>query len=199
MKNKTLIITIVILIIAMSSKAQVTGKFTDSRDGKTYKTVQIGTQTWMAENLAYKTSSGCWAYNNDQSNVSTYGYLYNWEAAKNVCPSGWHLPTKTEWVTLINYLGGENIAGGKLKSTKFWKSPNTEASNSSNFSANPGGGRDKSGSFGFIGFGGIWWSSTDNKSGYAWDFRLACESGSAYMTDGNNVNGGFSVRCVKDN
>ena len=76
--------------------------FTDSRDKHVYKWVKIGTQTWMAENLAYKADRGCWAYNNKKSNVKTYGYLYNWETAKKVCPSGWHLPTDTEWTTMIN-------------------------------------------------------------------------------------------------
>ena len=84
----------------------------------------------MAENLAYKASSGCWAYNNDQNNVAKYGYLYNWETAKVVCPAGWHLPTNDEWTTLENYLGGEAVAGNKLKSATGW-----DGTNESGFSA----------------------------------------------------------------
>ena len=86
--------TIVILNIAISSTGQVNGTFKDPRDGKIYKTLLIGTQTWMAENLAWKTESGCFAYDNNESNVKTYGYLYNWETATKACPSGWHLPSK---------------------------------------------------------------------------------------------------------
>ncbi|MCX6239245.1 MAG: hypothetical protein NTY07_17080 [Bacteroidia bacterium] len=104
MKNKSLLMTIAILIIAISSAAQKTSTFTDTRDGKTYKTVKIGTQTWMAENLAYKAESECWAYNNDTSNVKTYGYLYEWGVAKNVCPSGWHLPSSDDTSTLTGTL-----------------------------------------------------------------------------------------------
>ena len=82
-----------------------TGTFVDSRDGKTYKTTKIGTQWWMAENLAYNVGDGCWAYNNDESNVATYGRLYIWEAAQAACPSGWHLPSENEWKQLEMAIG----------------------------------------------------------------------------------------------
>ena len=93
-----------------------TGTFTDSRDGKTYKYVTIGKQVWMAENLAYAPSSGnYWAYHNNSSNVAKYGYLYDWQTSKNVCPTGWHLPTDEEWQELIDFAGGKDDAGTKLK------------------------------------------------------------------------------------
>ena len=101
---------------------QAVGKpktFTDLRDGKTYKTVKIGTQTWMAENLAYKAINGCWAYNNDENNISKYGLLYNNETAIIACPSGWHLPSEKELEILINYLGGADVACSKLNDAGF--------------------------------------------------------------------------------
>lgn len=159
------------LIIAISSVAQEKGTFTDSRDGKKYKTVKIGTQTWMAENLAFKADSGCWAYDNNQNNVATYGYLYDAETAIIACPSGWHLPSDAELTTLINYLGGEDVAGYKLKETgtSHWKSTEKEIfptravmTNESGFTALPGGSRTYYGYFRELGTTGIWWSSTEH-------------------------------------
>ena len=172
--------------------------FIDSRDGKTYNTVKIGTQTWMAENLNYKTSDS-WCYDNNSSNCNTYGRLYTWEAALNACPSGWHLPTDAEWITLTNYLGGEDVAGGKLKSTTGWDSPNTGATNSSGFLALPSGacgGND--GSFSSVGHHGYWWSSTEDYTDYAW-FRYMDYDYSYVLRDYSSKSSGWSVRCLKDN
>ena len=94
-------------------------QFTDPRDGNVYKMITIGTQTWMARNLAYKTNGGCKAINNNESNVPLYGYEYNWETAKIACPAGWHLPTDAEWTQLIDYLGGKKLAGNKLREPGF--------------------------------------------------------------------------------
>jgi len=134
-------------------------------DGNVYQTVSIGTQVWMKENLKvtrYRNGdiitptnpatldiSGesapkyQWAYNGDEGNVAVYGRLYTWYAAtdlRNVCPSGWHLPTDTEWTTLTTFLGGFKVAGGKLKETgsAHWQSPSTGATNQSGFTALPG-------------------------------------------------------------
>ena len=202
MKNKTLLMTIAILFVALSSVAQETGTFTDSRDGKVYKTVTIGTQTWMAENLAYKADNGCWAYNNDQSNVATYGYLYDWKTAKTVCPSGWHLPSDAEWKTLRNKYGRYNleyIAGGVLKATSNWSSPNTDATNSSGFTALPGGYRYITGNkFEYIGEKAYWWSSTEYNSRFAWYTYIVYNSGAVYQSFVFSNMSGFSVRCIKD-
>jgi hypothetical protein len=105
--------------------------------GKTYKTVVIGTQNWMAENLNYNVS-GSHCYDNLESNCNKYGRLYDWATAKTVCPAGWHLPSGTEWATLINYVGGSNIAGKKLKATSGWNNGGN-GQNTYGFSALPGG------------------------------------------------------------
>ena len=112
--------------------------FTDNRDGEIYNYVKIGNQYWLSENLRFEPDSGkYWAYNNDETDVILYGYLYSWETAINVCPTGWHLPSNAEWKELSDYLGGESEAGGKMKvtGTTYWNSPNTDATNSSGFSA----------------------------------------------------------------
>lgn len=188
---------VTIISIALNSLAQVTGSFTDSRDGKTYKTVTIGTQTWMAENLAYKANNGCWAYNDDLTKVATYGYLYNWETAKTVCPAGWHLPTEIEWTTLINYLRQVDSVGGKLKSNSIWVGHNINVTNSSGFSALPGGYRFYVGHFYYIGQYGHWWSASEYDSNYA----KSCDLGydfSGVTIFSFNKGDGFSVRCVKN-
>jgi uncharacterized protein (TIGR02145 family) len=196
-------------------------------DGNTYKTVKIGTQIWMAENLKtskyndgttipnitddtqwLKSTAGAWAYyNNDAANNAKYGKLYNWYAVskttngnKNVCPTGWHVPTDAEWTVLMDYLGGENVAGGKLKEvgTTNWKSPNKGATNVSLFTGLPGGSRSSaSGYYDFIGYYGNWWSSTEYNTGLAWYRLLHYGIGDA---DRNYFfkEDGFSVRCLRD-
>jgi len=188
--------TIAISLIAMSSFAQVKGAFTDSRDGKVYKTVTIGTQTWMAENLAYKASSGCWAYKDDITNVAKYGYLYNWGTAKTSCPTGFHLPSDKEWSALIDNLGGEKVAGGKLKTTTDLHSPNEGADSSSGFTALLGGGRGDSEVYYGIGDGGFWWSSTESGATNAWEQGMS--SGASVYRGDLDKSYGYSVRCLRD-
>jgi len=198
--KKTLVTSFTIIIIAMSTLAQKTGTFTDLRDGKVYKTIVIGSQTWMAENLAFKTINGCWAYDNIQSNVAIYGYLYDWATAKKACPAGWHLPTDTEWTTLTTYLGGDSIAGRKLKSTLNWINPTT-TTNSSGFTAIPGGYKNVNESYNMIGYWGYWWSATenysDNSTDYAW-FRFMYYNISEISSYYLHKDSGLSVRCIKD-
>lgn len=197
-------------------------------DGNVYKIIVIGTQTWMAENLkttkyrngnligtttpatldisnvtTYPAPKYQWAYADNESNVTTYGRLYTWYAAtdsRNVCPTGWHVPTDSEWTTLTTYLGNANVAGGKLKEagTSHWPSPNTGATNSSGFTALPGGYR-YSGSFVNIGGYGYWWSSTESENNpyTAWYRTMAYDLSSAHgLSCGKSY--GSSVRCVKD-
>ena len=191
--------------------------FTDSRDGKVYKTVTIGSQVWMAENLAYlpsvvgpETSSYTipyyylYEYNGtvvaDAKAISRfriYGVLYNWEAAKSACPTGWHLPSDAEWTQLMDYLGGDELAGGKLKGTTHWISPNTGANNQTGFTALPGGLRNFGGSFGNVGYGGYWWCATRINTDEAISWMLShCCSGIASTSASKEL--GFSVRCLRD-
>ena len=171
--------------------------FTDPRDGHVYKWVKIGKQIWMAENLAYKANGNSWVYKKDENYDSKYGRLYTWNLAKVISPPGWHLPSDEEWTILIDYLGGESIAGGKLKSVNDWKTPNTSADNSSDFTALPGGNRNMWGPYGGIDKAGYWWSSSEAELNCAWYRCLNYNSGriTRYSFDKYY---GFSVRCVKD-
>ena len=191
-------------------------------DGNVYHAVTIGTQVWMVENLKttkYRdgtsipnvTGNTAWSilttgaycdYNNTPSNSATYGRLYNWYAATdahNIAPTGWHVPTDAEWSTLTTYLGGESVAGGKLKEigTTHWTSPNTGATNETGFTALPGGYRDYGGTFYGIGDYGYWWSATENDATYAWyrNMNYDFSDVSSYNVDKEL---GFSVRCVRD-
>jgi uncharacterized protein (TIGR02145 family) len=202
--KRILFTSVVITMIAISTYSQSTGTFTDHRDGKIYKTVKIGKQTWMAENLNFKTSSGSWVYKNDPSNEIIYGRLYDWETAQKVCPVGWHLPTIEEWHELIIFLGGKSIAGSKLKEegTAHWKSPNKGATNESGFSGLPGGYRNQNKGFHSIGSYGQWWSSTIQE-GIGIQYMSLSNKNTRFSQHRGLVGYGFdkvglSVRCVRD-
>jgi uncharacterized protein (TIGR02145 family) len=190
-------------------------------DGNTYKTVTIGTQTWMAENLkttkyndgtpiplvtdnttwkSLITPAYCW-YNNDASTYKdTYGALYNWYAAASgkLCPTDWHVPTDVQWSILSTYLGGESVAGDKMKEegATHWKNFNNASTNVSGFTALPGGGR-VGGSFSSIEESGAWWSSTEANTDYALCRELD-DNIVELLTGGLEKNMGFSVRCIKN-
>jgi len=152
-------------------------------------------------------------YEDNSAYKDTYGLLYTWAAAMNgaassaanpsgvqgVCPAGWHLPSDAEWTELTNYLGGEGVAGGKLKEagTTHWISPNTGATNETGFTALPGGYRYFSGPFLGVGGGGYWWSSTEYDTNSAWVRGMTSNASNVYRTNYNN-GVGFSVRCLRD-
>jgi uncharacterized protein (TIGR02145 family) len=180
--------------------AQTSGTFTDARDGHVYKWVKIGTQIWMAENLAFDPDGGSWIYNDDPANLAVYGRLYNWATSLAVCPSGWHLPSDAEWTTLTDLLGGESIAGGKLKEagTTHWYDPNTGATNEVSFTVLPGGFHSFSGgSYDMFVAAHFWSSSVYSEPHYSWD-RYISNNEALIQRGGGWRDDGFSVRCVKN-
>jgi uncharacterized protein (TIGR02145 family) len=197
-------------------------------DNINYPIVTIGTQTWMAENLrttkyndntaiplitggpewaALTTPAFCW-YNNDAGSYKdSYGALYNWNAVnaassggKNVCPTGWHVPTDAQWTTLSTFLGGESASGGKLKEkgNVHWVTPNVAATDETGFSALPGGSRGDTGTFTLIGSLGNLWTATQSDASYS---RMRLLSSSNSKLDGNYIaarNNGLTIRCLAD-
>jgi uncharacterized protein (TIGR02145 family) len=197
-------------------------------EGNSYNIIGIGTQVWMAENLkttrylngdligtttsadldisAEDTAKYQWAYEGNENNVTTYGRLYTLYAVtdnRNACPSGWHVPSDEDWTILTTLAGGEAVAGDKLREsgTTHWGVTNTGATNETGFTALPGGYRELSGSYNYIGDDGMWWSSTQS----SWETSTGSyfkktggdrkKSGSSF----NFLNTGYSVRCLKDN
>lgn len=191
----------------------------DPRDSQSYNTVSIANQCWMAENLNVGTridgvdeqtdnsTMEKYCYDDDVANCDIYGGLYQWdemmqyvttEGVQGICPDGWHLPTDDEWTTLTTFLGGENVAGGKMKETgtTHWNSPNTGATNSSGFTALPGGFR-YSGSFSSLGNYGYWRSSSEYSGSNVW-YRYLFYDGVRVDRNNGYKTSGFSVRCLKN-
>ena len=187
------------------------GSLTDTRDNQTYKTVVVGTQTWMAENLNFDTlnGTGSWCYNNLASNCATYGRLYDWSTVmagsvssatspsrvQGICPSGWHVPSDAEWMVLTNFVGGARTAGTKLKANSSLWSTNT-GTDDYGFSALPGGYYYGWG-FNDVGHSGIWWTATEYSStrAYYWGMYYVYAYVYSIYFDKSY---GFSLRCIKD-
>jgi len=192
----------------------------DYRDGQKYRTVQIGTQCWMAENLNVgiridgienQSNNGIiekYCYDNTEANCDIYGGLYQWDemmgytttaGVQGICPETWHLPTDADWTTLTTFLGGETVAGGKMKEagTTHWNSPNTGATNSSGFTGLPGGYRSTDYTFYSLSLTGAFWSSFEISATGAWYRYLFYYNAS--VDRGNYGKGyGLSVRCLRD-
>ena len=198
------------------------GELVDERDGQAYKTVKIGDQWWMAENLNYDTANG-YCYNDSAEYCAKYGRLYDWATVmdsagiwstngkgcgydktclptypvRGICPSGWHLPSKTEWETLFIAVGGSSVAGWVLKSTSGWNNSGNGL-DAFGFSALPAGRRYDKGNYAIEGEGARIWSSTEqNNGGSVYDLCLYDDDNKAFLLNGDKE-GGFSVRCVKD-
>jgi len=218
MKNKIFFSWMLLsMLSAYNGRAQ--DDFIADIDGNMYKTVIIGTQTWMAENLrtsrlhdgtaiTYAEKNALWAtspmaycwYDNDTAYKSSYGAIYNWQTinSKKLCPAGWHVASETDWLILMDQAGGKSLAGGKLKEsgTTHWVSPNTGATNESGFSALPGGGRANIGFF-KIGTTGFWWTSSTSGMGVPRYVTLKSNNEKLSFAE-YNASYGFSVRCIKD-
>ncbi len=176
----------------------IPGKFTDIRDGYEYKTVKIGNQVWMAENLRFKIE-GSWCYKNSDDSCGKYGRLYDWKTAKRVCPKGWHLPSNNEWEKLVTAVG-LRTAGKRLKSASGWIK-NGGGTDDFGFSALPGGEWYDQG-FYWAGEAGHWWTASEDNSG---DLDKGSYGSSRQMRSGDDYEHlavsakrlGFSVRCVQ--
>jgi uncharacterized protein (TIGR02145 family) len=191
-------------------------------DGNIYKTVTIGAQTWFAENLKvtrYRNGNQilkvtdnmewsnqpygayCWYDNDSATYEDIFGKLYNWNAvndSRGLCPTGWHVPSDAEWSSLTTFLGGEGVAGGKLKdtTTTFWQSPNLGATNESGFTSLPGGERMADGTFQRVNYFGYWWSSSMITTvAYR---RSAAYNDSKVGRNYTTKETGLSVRCLRD-
>jgi uncharacterized protein (TIGR02145 family) len=162
--------------------------------GQTYKTVKIGNQTWMAENLN-SNAEGSKCYGDNPANCNTYGRLYDWETALTVCPSGWHLPTQEDYATLIATVGGNATAGTKLKTTSGWDNGN--GTDDYGFSALPGGNFEGDQGFNTAGQRGYWWGASEYDEDIAYGFSIRGNENSAAGNEREKTRF-FSVRCLKD-
>jgi uncharacterized protein (TIGR02145 family) len=192
---------------------------------ESYEAVLIGTQTWMAKNLNYKTSDGasrCYptsgdtnASDADNSNCNIYGRLYNWSTAMNgaasssavpsgrqgICPSGWHIPSSGEWTALTDFVGGSSTAGTKLKAASGWNSYNGTSGNGTDeygFSALPGGLGYSDGFFSSVGNDGYWWSASELSSASAHSRSMGYDYSNVRMGSISTKSDLLSVRCVQD-
>ena len=194
------------------STSQCPPTITDPRDGQVYPTVQIGNQCWLQKNMNYATEKS-WCLDNNSDNCAVYGRLYDWDTLMNgnsssnsvpsgiqgVCPPGWHVPSDAEWTILIDFLGGDSVAGGKMKETGtgHWLTPNAGATNSSGFTALPGGYRHSSDYFDGLRMRAHFWSSSQYDARKAWAWRIHYNTDRMYRIF-YFKSWGFSCRCLKD-
>jgi len=184
----TIVFTSILLCFShFTLSAQTKGTLTDSDDGRTYKTINIGNQWWMAENLNYFIEDGSWCYNNDSANCAKYGRLYNWETAMRACPRGWHIPTKAEFEVLIGNVGDENTNAYNQLIKK----------DTSGFKALLGGSLNNNDIFNDLNINGYFWTSSKDYLDHIWYLNLYSENSNAFFYFSKNVVG-LSVRCLKN-
>ncbi len=216
MMKKSLLLIFISLTAVLNSKAQSTGSGLMDIEGNTYKSILLGKQEWMMDNLKVT------KYRNGQSiphiqdsivwnawkngayvfykNDTKHGILYNWMAvndSRGVCPTGWHVPSSFEWDTLAKFLGGNEVAGGKMKAKLHWETPNTSATNESSFHALPKGMYGVNGSFNNIGKNAYWWSSSEHGVSSAWGREIGFNESALFAGHGDKRDG-LSLRCIKD-
>ena len=227
MRNTLKIFVLILLglpiLLNHSCKKDDNPPLTD-HDGNVYTSITIGTQVWMVENLkttkyrngdligtttlaslditSEATPKYQWAYAGDESKVDIYGRLYTWHAitdTRGVCPTGWHVPSDAEWTTLITSQGGGDVAQDKLKEAgaTHWLDRNEGATNSSGFTALPGGKRLMDGSFYGAGVYGNWWSSTEYFQSFAYFLSMSSFPSPVFRVEANGKLG-HSVRCLRD-
>ena len=177
------------------------GELVDSRDGQTYRTVVIGNQTWMAENLNFKSDS-CQCFNNQSGYCDKYGQLYTWAEAMEICPAGWHLPSLNEWKTLYIAAGGLETSASRLRADYDWES-RSMGTDEFGFTVLPGGAylAEDYREFRYGGTKAIFWTSTkESNTSNGVRMHDICFDERGGIVDGNgSVNGNtFSVRCIKD-
>jgi uncharacterized protein (TIGR02145 family) len=190
---KKILLIFMFLIVFMGLSGQV--KFTDNRDGNVYRTITVAGATWMAENLKYKAQSGAFYFDNDSNNIPDYGVLYEWKTALNSCPSGWHLPSGTEFQTLVNYFEQKETWG-------------EIAADPSSFGIQLGGMQDYEGTFSEMDESCYYWTSTEydrsNAEYFSYliidDKPIIDISRKEDMVDihGTEKTNKYSVRCLKD-
>jgi len=187
-----------------TTESETSTDFTDPRDNETYKTIKIGNQTWIAQNLNYDVG-GSKCYGNDESNCQKYGRLYNWSAATKACPNGWHLPSNSEWDILYRSVDGTSGTESPYKSEtagKYLKAKNgwNEGGNGTDdhgFAALPGGLGNSSGGFSSLGNYGNWWSNTESDGNRAYSrFKSYKHNNAGWESEAKNKL--FSVRCLQD-
>jgi uncharacterized protein (TIGR02145 family) len=223
MKKVSLILSAVVMTAMMLNSCGEGASNEESASNE----VTIGKQVWMSENLnvdkfrngdpipeaktneewgeARENGQPAWCYyNNNPDNGDRYGKLYNWLAVndpRGLAPEGWKIPSDEDWTRLTDFLGGESVAGKKMKSTEFWADNEGESGNGTNksgFSGLPGGGRSNYGSFDDVGKYGSWWSSTEHGTSTAWGRYLSFYSSGNLGRPSSTKASGFSVRCLRD-
>jgi uncharacterized protein (TIGR02145 family) len=221
MNKRVAYLILMLIVVSCSSNSDSNPSYCDDNKSS-YTTVTIGSQVWMQKNLnvckfrngddipqvqdplkwIYLTTGAWCYYENNTANGIVYGKLYNWYAvndSRGLAPKGYHIPTDAEFTVLTTFLGGESVAGGKMKEsgTSHWMNPNFGATNNSGFTGIAGGTRSDGGSFNNIGVLVRFWSSTEGNAHQSW-YRTLYKGNATAQRDFSSKNCGWSVRCLKD-